>query len=202
MNMMLEKQMVARRRMPDPRSPGVFEMLHGCHDDIRTQLDLLEEVGTALSSATYFSRRNLAALYGSLAFLHVVIPLHSEDEEDTLFPELVRVDPLGARMHLAFEGLRENHRNHGVLELRLEIAVLMRDARTAGRLALEIVEETREHLTQEEETLFPRAERVLTDEDLLDELAEEIRERHADPGSIPVRPFPSPASLADLLARQ
>jgi iron-sulfur cluster repair protein YtfE (RIC family) len=179
---MLKKEAVHRVYTSARRMPGVFEMLRTCHDDIRAQLESLEELGAGLLSTGHFTRRHLAALCESLAFLHVVLPLHSEDEEDTLFPELCQVDPAGARLHLAMEGLREDHRNHGVLELRLEIAVLLRDARAAGELALQIARETREHLLQEEETLFPWAERVLTDKAMLEELAEEVRARHRDAG--------------------
>jgi iron-sulfur cluster repair protein YtfE (RIC family) len=178
----LKKETVARVRTSRRRGPGVFEMLRECHEDIRKYLDVLEDVGTALLSAGHFSRRHLAGLCETLAFLDVVLTLHSEDEEDTLFPELCQLDPVGAKLHLALESLREDHRNHGVLELRLKIAVLQHDARTAGRLAQEIAMEYREHLRQEEETLFPWAEEVLKDKALLDALAEEMCMRFRDAG--------------------
>ncbi len=180
--------MLTTREIPTVRPTArrtehpVFTNLRQAHDDIRRELDVVDGVGRSLLADRRFRREHLSELCAALAFLDVVMPLHAEDEETTLFPELCRLDPRGARVRAAFERVREDHRGHGVLEEMLKVSILRRDAITAGKICLELADTYREHLLHEEETLFPWAEEVLTDRDLLDELAEEMEHRLRDCG--------------------
>ena len=162
--------------------PGVLARLQACHDDIRKRLDVLEAVGHDLLSSGRFTRRHLASMCDAFAFLDVVVPLHTADEEETLFPELCLRERRTSRPSRALEIVRAEHAGHGVLDLRLKIAVLRREAKAAGRLAVDLAREYRDHLCHEEQSLFPWAAEVLTDPELLAEMEQEMHERWRDCG--------------------
>ncbi len=174
-----------RKRSLLPLSGGPFttpfDMLSGCHERIR----MFSGVATRLAVETAPPEQVVEAASRLCLYFGTALPLHEQDEEDTLFQAMrdagaPGMDPLFAR-------LRDEHR---AIE-----AVLARliPAWTSLAHAPEVIERHRAplreggeelsaafapHLRMEEEELYPLARRSLS-EPVLASMLREMRARRA-----------------------
>jgi iron-sulfur cluster repair protein YtfE (RIC family) len=161
---------------------NAFAILHDCHEHILERLARLEGLGRELLRATALEDRHFAVLGEVLAFLHTAIPIHSEDEERTLFPRLRAKQPTPG--HSPMDCMEREHIEHRAQLATLERAVVKRDAAAVARAALGIVASYREHIGKEEEVLYPWAREVLGEANVLGAMASEMRERRVVAGLI------------------
>jgi iron-sulfur cluster repair protein YtfE (RIC family) len=159
---------------------GAFEILHDCHEHILERLARLETLGRELQGAAAFEERHLAVVGDLLSFLHTAIPIHSADEERTLFPRLRAAHP--ASGYTPMDCMEREHVDHQAQLARFERAVVKRDAPAAARAALDVVASYRDHIGKEEEILFPWAREVLSDPALVQAMTREMRERRMAAG--------------------
>jgi len=162
---------------------GPFEILSTCHEHVGERLTLLEETARSLSDADELTERDLARLGDVLAFLDTAIPIHSADEEETLFPRLRACAPFaGATGGTPMDCMESEHVEHGEGKARLKAAIVKRDVAQIGHLARTLAAAYRDHIAKEEEILFPMARELLTDPALLDAMADEMRRRRREAG--------------------
>jgi hypothetical protein len=156
-----------------------FDMLTGCHERIRTFTDvalrIAKEPAPAAQIAEAASRLGL--------YFGTALPLHEEDEEETLYEAMVAarapgIDPLFAR-------LRDEHRAIESVLARLlpawaslarapELVADVRSSLAEG--AEELAAAFAPHLQMEEEELYPLAMRALP-APVLDEMLRAMRAR-------------------------
>jgi len=158
-------------------SKGAFEILSDCHKHILERLALLDVVGQDLQRTPEFDEHRLAVLCDVLTFIDTAVPMHSADEEETLFPRLRKAMDAPAGSHTPMDCMEEEHVAHRNLLAGLKRAVMQRDAAAAGRLARSIVMEYRSHIGREEEILYPWARETLCQDELLVRMAEEMHAR-------------------------
>ena len=160
-----------------------FAILHDCHEHILERLTRLETLGRELKAAQAIDGRHLVVLGDVLTFLDVAVPMHSADEEQTLFPRLR--ETLGPmRGPTPMDCMEREHVQHQALLVALKRAVVKRDAKAAGQAALSIVAEYREHIGKEEEVLFPWARETLTDPVVVEAMTRQMRQRRIDAGML------------------
>lgn len=159
-----------------------FAILSHCHEHILEKLDVLEGVGRELIESPDLQDRHLARLGEVLAFLDTAIPLHSADEEQSLFPRLRALPPFFGIDGTPMDCMEAEHVEHAALKARLKVAIVKRDAEAAGRCALTMTAAYRDHIAKEEEILFPTARLTLTDPAILETMAEEMRARRREVG--------------------
>lgn len=157
-----------------------FAILHDCHEHILERLARLEGLGHELQRADALEERHLAVLGDVLSFLHTAIPMHSADEERTLFPRLRAAQPTLGRTPM--DCLEREHVDHGAQLAALERAVVQRNPSAIARAALAVVGSYREHIGKEEEILFPWARELLIDPALVQAMTREMRERRVAAG--------------------
>ena len=154
-----------------------FAILHHCHEHIGEQLQRLEGLAAALRGRETFLDEQRVALEEIVSFLETAVPVHTADEEQTLFPAL-RAQPEFADVpHTPMDCMEGEHLTH--LEMRRELAdaVTRRDARATILAARRLIAEYRDHIAKEEEVLYPFAKRLLTDPATLASLAADMRFR-------------------------
>jgi hemerythrin-like domain-containing protein len=118
-----------------------------------------------------------------LTFLDTAVPMHSADEEQTLFPRLR--EALGARAgSTPMDCMEREHVEHQALLAGLKRAVVRRDPRATAAAALAIVAGYREHIGKEEEVLFPWARETLTNPALVDAMTQQMRARRVAAGML------------------
>jgi hemerythrin-like domain-containing protein len=160
-----------------------FAILHDCHEHILERLTRLETLGRELKAAAVIDERHLAVLGDVLTFLDTAVPMHSADEEQTLFPRLREaLGPMGGPTPM--DCMEREHVQHQALLAALKRAVVKRDAKTAGQAALSIVAEYREHIGKEEEILFPWARKTLADPVVVESMTRQMRQRRMDAGML------------------
>lgn len=159
-----------------------FEILSTCHEHILERLTTLEAVGRDLVDSTEITEVHLAQLGDILAFLDTAIPIHSADEEQSLFPRLRDRPPFVGVEGTPMDCMEAEHVNHGQLKARLKVAIVKRNAAAAGRYALEMAGEYRAHIQKEEEILFPMAREIITDAATIDAMTREMRARRREVG--------------------
>jgi len=158
-----------------------FGILHDCHQHILERLTRLLAVAGDVESAGSLQERHLAGLGDVLAFLHTAIPIHSADEEVSLFPRLrTAVAPVGG--HTPMDCMEQEHVQHRAQLSRLERAIVRRDAQAVARAARAIVTDYRSHIEREEEVLFPWARELLAQPVMLAEMTAEMRHRRVEVG--------------------
>ncbi|HTJ81712.1 MAG TPA: hemerythrin domain-containing protein [Polyangiaceae bacterium] len=149
------------KRQPQPES--VVDLLVSCHGKIRHFIEIARVIGAGgVDEPDDISDGCVKVVrYFTLAF-----PLHVRDEEDSLVPRLVGLDP---SLDQALERMRVDHRAHDA-EVRGLVAACTDLARspddlelraTLGRLATRLSGELFEHLEMEEATLLPAVARWL-----------------------------------------
>lgn len=177
--------------MPDDDATGKrptcedpFALMRACHRRIEQRLGLMQGLADRLGNGDPAVRAEALAVLESLhAFLSTTGIHHTADEDEDLYPLLRETrDPECLR---ALDELEQDH-------LRLE-PVLVAFDRLAGRLVeAEVLDEQsvsalgrllvtmgesyRAHILHEEETLYPRAETLLTPEQIA-RLSRGMRER-------------------------
>ncbi len=160
-----------------------FEILSTCHEHIGERLGALEEVGRALRDAPELEQQHLATLGEVLAFLDTAIPIHSADEEQSLFPRLRALPTFaGAVGDTPMDCMEAEHIEHGDEKARLKAAIVTRDAGAVGRHAIALANAYRSHIAKEEEVLYPMARQLLTDPAAIADMTEEMRARRREAG--------------------
>jgi iron-sulfur cluster repair protein YtfE (RIC family) len=158
-----------------------FAILHDCHEHILQRLARLEQLGRELQQAPALEDRHLAVLGDVLTFLDVAVPMHSADEEQTLFPRLR--EALGPTAgHTPMDCMEQEHVQHQALLAGLKRAVVKRDVAATAQAALAIVSEYREHIGKEEDVLFPWARRTLANPVIVGAMTQQMRQRRVAAG--------------------
>ena len=161
---------------------SAFEILSTCHEHIGERLAVLETVGRELGSGVEFGESQLARLGDVLAFLDTAIPIHSADEEQSLFPRLRTRPPFAGVEGTPMDCMEAEHQEHTALRARLKAAVVKRDVPAVSRAALAIASEYRSHIAKEEDILYPMAREVLTDPAEIEAMTGEMRTRRKEAG--------------------
>lgn len=151
-----------------------------CHRRIEQRLAAMERAAAALGANR---KEALAALDGALRFLDTSGALHTEDEEESVFPRLrARMEP-GERTFLA--GLEHDHAEAGMIHRRLrELAAkagegLEHDGELRGAVE-QLAALYRRHIESEDATLTAYARALLTPQERL-AIADEMRGRRNPP---------------------
>lgn len=160
-----------------------FAILHDCHEHILERLARLEALGRELAGAGEITERHLAVFGDVLSFLDTAVPMHSADEEQTLFPRL-RAALGAAAGRTPMDCMEKEHGEHQAQLAMLKRAIVKRDAKAASREALGIVAAYSEHIGKEEEVLFPWARETLTNPVLVDAMTQEMRQRRVAAGML------------------
>jgi len=160
-----------------------FGILHDCHEHILERLTRLETLGRELARATELKEAHLAVLGDVLTFLDTAVPMHSADEEQTLFPRLREATGHLAG-HTPMDCMEQEHVQHQALLAALKRAVVKRDAAATAQSALAIVNEYREHIGKEEQVLFPWARETLTDPVIVATMTQQMRQRRVAAGML------------------
>lgn len=160
-----------------------FGILLACHEHIGERLAILEQTGRDLADADALTEHHLARLCDVLAFLDTAIPIHSADEELTLFPRL-RALPTFRRATggTPMDCMEAEHVEHAAAKAALKAAIVKRDVMGVARRALALVAGYREHIAKEEQVLFPMARDLLDDPAVVDEMTHEMRARRRAAG--------------------
>lgn len=159
-----------------PSPEDVEEFLMACHRRIEQRLAAMERAAAALETSR---QEALAALEAALAFLDTSGALHTEDEEESMFPRLrARMEP-GERTFLA--GLEHDHARAGMIHRRLRELVSKAkegpDDDSALRAAVEeIAFLYRRHIEAEDATLTAYSRALLTPQER-SAIAAEMRAR-------------------------
>ncbi len=161
-----------------PVAEGPIEHLYACHRRIEQRLGILERAGEHLSDRT---EEALAAITNSLRFLDSSGALHTQDEEESLFPRL--------REHLSMtelaylSELETQHDDVDSLYLSLKQAAgllnVSVDARTIEcyRQAVEeLISVYRTHIQSEDAVLLEMSRQALTASELF-AIQQEMRSR-------------------------
>jgi iron-sulfur cluster repair protein YtfE (RIC family) len=173
-------------RPPEARCCGhhdAFAILHDCHEHILERLERLETLGRELTRATELKEAHLAVLGDVLSFLDTAVPMHSADEEKSLFPRL-RQAMGSVTGQTPMDCMEREHVEHQVMLAGLKRAVVRRDAAAVAREALGIVAGYREHIGREEDVLFPWARKTLADPVIVERMTLEMRERRVAAGML------------------
>lgn len=169
-------QLFAAAAAPSP--DNVEEFLMACHRRIEQRLDALERAAGAVETSR---EEALAAFESAFRFLDSSGALHTEDEEDSVFPRLRARMEAGERIFLA--ELEHDHAEAGMIYRRLRTLV-DRAARgdTDGQAIRGAVEELaalyRKHIASEDTALTESVRRLLTPSDR-EAIAAEMRARRA-----------------------
>ena len=162
---------------------NAFDILLHCHEHILSKLQVLEQTARDLDATGSFEQRHLAGLGDVVTMLDTAIPMHSADEEQSLFPRLRALPEFeGAAGHTPMDCMQDEHVQHQKLMAALKRAVMQRDVGRTVMTARHIVAEYRGHIEKENEVLFPFAREKLTDPRLIEELTEEMRGRRREAG--------------------
>lgn len=164
---------------PETVSDEPLDHLIACHDRILNRLDTLARVGDALETETPAA---LQALRNALRFFDVSGRLHTEDEEESVFPRLrPRLNPDQAAY---VDSLESQHREKEAVysELKTLAADLESGGVTAARadrfraLVARLGELYRSHIASENEILVELGRANLSPEELT-AIREEMRAR-------------------------
>ncbi len=163
---------------------GAFEILERCHEHITQRLEVLEEVARSLRDAQKFRDEHLAVLGDIISFLDTAVPLHTADEEQTLFPMLRKHPQFAEATTTPMDCMESDHRRHMDTRRTLDTAIVKRDVQATVRCAMNIAASYREHMQKENEVLFPVARQLLTDPAVIAWMTEEMRGRRRAAGLI------------------
>ena len=159
-----------------------FSILSTCHEHIGERLDALARIGRDLSASGSFGEPQMAGLGDVLAFMDTAIPIHSADEEQTLFPVLRRQPAFAGTDGTPMDCMEAEHEDHGRLLAGLKAAIVKRDATAAADLIQRIVNAYRDHIRKEEEVLYPMARHLLSDAAVIAGMTEDMRARRRQAG--------------------
>ena len=160
----------------------IVDLLLDCHVRIRRFTDIALRLGAARGAPPAEVAEAAAAVH---RYLSEALPLHAQDEEESLLPRLAGKDPDVDR---ALVEMHRQHEMHGPILDRVVTlcATLAATPERHGELADELAGAARAlrdhfdgHLAPEEETIFPAIRRILGDE----ERAAMVRELRARRGA-------------------
>lgn len=156
-------QLFASAAAPSP--DNVEEFLKACHRRIEQRLEAMERAAAAIETSR---GEALAAFEAAFRFLDSSGALHTEDEEESVFPRLrARMEP-GERVYLA--ELEHDHAEAGGIHRRLRTLVEAAARGDADAPAIRGAVEAftalyRRHISSEDAALTDYARRLLTPED-------------------------------------
>jgi iron-sulfur cluster repair protein YtfE (RIC family) len=159
-----------------------FGILQHCHEHIGQRLDLLETLVAALRSRGSFDEELLAGLGDVVTFLDIAIPIHTADEEQTLFPLLRQHPEFQQLTNTPMDCMELEHHAHVDLRRALIVSIVRRDPLAVAEAGLDLVRSYREHIRKEEEVLYPLARKLLTDPAALSWMTAEMRARRKTAG--------------------
>ncbi len=159
-----------------PGPEQIEEFLMACHRRIEARLAVLERAAEAVEQRP---AEALEAFDSVFRFLESSGALHTEDEEDSLFPRLRARMERGEHVFLA--GLEHDHAEAGVLVRRLRSLVEQArhgavDGAAIRGAAGELAALYRRHIAEEDSALTAYSRRVLTPPERL-AIAAEMRKR-------------------------
>lgn len=162
---------------------GAFDILAHCHEHISARLDELAALAADLERDPRLDPPRLALLAGALACLDTVIPIHSADEEQTLFPRLRALPEFRvSHGHTPMDCMEREHVEHRALMAALKRDLMLDRPEAVARSARAVVAAYREHIARENEVLFPWAREQLTDAAEVERMTREMRERRRAAG--------------------
>lgn len=176
-----------------PSAGDAVELLVECHERIRSFLALARRVADPQGADREEVRQAAARVS---RYFTLALPLHAEDEEQSILPRLRGRDPA---LDAALETMRREHAEHlrplGELVRACDALALAPErqpelAGAIGRAAEELARHFAEHLRREEETIFPAIRRLL-DPAADAEVVREIRARRGveSPGTSSKNPL-------------
>jgi hemerythrin-like domain-containing protein len=167
-----------------PHEPATLdqpvEHLNACHRRIEQRLDTLERVIPTLCIRT---EESLAAIHSAFHFFDSNGVLHTEDEEQSLFPRLL--DRLNPAERAQIDALEEDHDRAHALYQHLKSIVYTFGAKPCPDLAAEY-QDTVQKLTalyrshiEREDALFPKLAALYLDDAQLKVIASEMKHRRS-----------------------
>lgn len=168
----------------DPPAAGFdepFAMLSACHDRVRRSLALLQRLVDHLQAQGRTDGPAQSAARDVLRYFTIAAPAHHEDEERHLVP-LLRASA-EADVRAAAERLLQDHVAIRAAWRTLEPPLRTVEAGGAANLAAlrcaaqRFVDLHAEHLRLEDELAFPRAAALLTRDDALRAMGDEMARR-------------------------
>ena len=163
-------------------APDAFGILRSCHDHILERMTVLEGVADDLGRTGAFSDAILAHLCEVLTMLDTAVPLHSADEEETLFPVLRELPPFKGTEGTPMDCMEGEHVLHRGLMADLKRSIMQKDAGATCEAARRIVTEYRGHIEKENEILFPMAQQVVTDASVVERMTAAMQARRRRAG--------------------
>lgn len=169
---------IGRKRPPT----DILDTILGCHARIRTHIGM----AVRLAESHDVPEAQVVETAGRFCrYFGEALPMHTLDEDQSLLPRLLGRSP---KLDEVLASMQEQHRDHeGRLERLLAIGEALRKqperldtlrgelAEVAGALSRKLDE----HLTLEEQVVFPAARNLLSPAEK-ESLAEEVRRRHRE----------------------
>jgi hemerythrin-like domain-containing protein len=171
-------------------SSGPVEMLEDCHLRIRHFVQLSRTLAEAQEAPQAQVAEAADAIF---RYFSQSLPLHEADENETLFPRLQRIAPLGSPLRDAAKAMVEQH--HAIEELVFELAAvcgaIRREPERLPALSSQL-QHTAEaldevftvHLQMEETVIFPAVAKFPAEE--LQAMTREMQRRR-NPGDSGIR---------------
>jgi hemerythrin-like domain-containing protein len=161
-----------------PVAEEPLEHLVACHDRILQRLETLERVGENFDAQPEAA---VQALYRTLDFFNTSGRLHTEDEEESVFPRIR--EHIGAAGIEYLDALEEQHRQkEAVYDQLRRLAGELRESVTPERVATyrnvagQLCDLYRAHIASENEVLVRMGHEALSSEELAS-IREEMRSR-------------------------
>jgi iron-sulfur cluster repair protein YtfE (RIC family) len=166
-----------------PHREDLLGLLLDCHQRIRTFLRLAQEIGRREGLP---ESEVVDACRRCESYFVEALPLHLEDEEQSLLPRLVNIRP---DLDSALEAMHSQHAAHealidDMLTALREVRRAPADAASRDRLrstATLLAAELEDHLSVEEQVIFPAVESLLAAE-VQAEVIAELRARRQPRG--------------------
>ena len=171
---------------PSPTPSGPVEMLQECHDRIRHFVQLSRTLAEAQEAPQAQVAEAADAIF---RYFSQSLPLHEADENETLFPRLRNLAPLGSPLREAVRAMVEQH--HTIEELVFELAAICgairrQPERLPGlssqlqHISKALDQVFSSHLHMEETVLFPAIAQLPAEE--LQAMSREMQRRRQAPG--------------------
>jgi hemerythrin-like domain-containing protein len=171
--------LILPKKQEDAKQDAISWLL-ACHSRIHHFTSLAQKIASSKDASTQDIKEAAEAVH---RYFTIALPLHEQDEEDSLLPRLFGRDPI---IDTALSQMREEHRT-----IDLVVALLcsrmkrLMDGAPLHEVNAEIQTDATtlaslwtHHLTREEEVIFPFAEKVLS-ETQREELRQEMKSRRA-----------------------
>ena len=170
---------------PSPGNSGALEMLLDCHVRIRHFVQLSH----TLAHTRDASPEQVAEAAGAIMrYFRQALPLHEADENETLFPRIHRIAPLGSALREAAKVMVDQH--HIIEELVFELAAVCGALRSQPERLPGLssqLQHTAEaldqvfssHLHMEETVIFPAITQLPAEE--LKAMSREMQQRRHPP---------------------